>query len=123
MSPAKHAYLDQKYDPTTRIGLSWAGPTSVEQAYAWDPANYLPGLNASAVLGVEAPLWTETVTTVKDIEYLAFPRLAAIAEIGWSPAGTHDWAAFRGRLGAQAPRWTALGVDFARADGVPWVAA
>jgi hexosaminidase len=123
MSPANHAYLDQKYDPTTRIGLSWAGPTSVEQSYAWDPANYLPGLRQGAVLGVEAPLWTETVTTVDDIDYLMFPRLAAIAEIGWSPESTHNWAAFRGRLGAQAPRWTALGVDFARADGVPWVAA
>jgi hexosaminidase len=76
-----------------------------------------------SVLGVEGPLWTETVTTVDDIEYLVFPRLAAIAELGWSPTSTHDWTAFRNRLGAQAPRWTALGVDFAHADGVPWVAA
>ena len=123
MSPANHAYLDQKYDPQTRIGLTWAGPTSVEEAYGWDPATYLPGVGEEAVLGVEAPLWTETVTTVDDIEYLMFPRLSAIAEIGWSPASTHNWTAFRQRLGAQAPRWTALGVDFARADGVPWVAA
>ena len=56
------------------------------------PATYLPGVGDRAVLGVEAALWTETVTDMDDIEYLAFPRLAVIAEIGWSPAGTHDWS-------------------------------
>ena len=122
MSPANHAYLDQMYDNTSPIGLRWAGPTSVEKAYGWDPANHIPGVAEQAVLGVEGPLWTETVTTMDDIEYLAFPRLAAIAEIGWSPVSTHDWSAFRVRLGGQAPRWAALGVDFARTDDVPWVA-
>ena len=94
----------------------------MQAAYDWDPATYCPDVGEAAVLGVEAPLWTETVTTMDDIEYLAFPRLAAIAEIGWSPASTHDWTAFSARLGAQAPRWTALGVDFARTGDVPWVA-
>jgi hexosaminidase len=122
MSPANHAYLDQKYDENTRIGLTWAGPTSVEAAYAWDPAIVLPRVGEQAVLGVEGALWTETVTTMADIEYLAFPRLVALAEIGWSPASTHDWTAFRTRLGAQAPRWTALGVNFARTDDVAWAA-
>jgi hexosaminidase len=73
------------------------------------------------VLGVEAPLWTETVTTVDDIDQLVFPRLAALAEIGWSARDSHDWRAFRHRLGAQAPVWEALGVNFARVPGVPWV--
>jgi hexosaminidase len=121
LSPANHAYLDQKYDDGSPIGLAWAGPTTVEKSYDWDPAAYLSGVDESHVLGVESPLWTETVTSMDDIEYLAFPRLAAIAEIGWSPPATHDWSSFRNRLGAQAPRWRALGVDFAEADGVPWV--
>jgi hexosaminidase len=121
LSPANHAYLDQKYDDSSPLGLTWAGPTSVEKAYDWDPAAYLSGVDEGDILGVESPLWTETVTSMDDIEYLAFPRLAAIAEIGWSPLATHDWSAFRTRLGAQAPRWRVLGVDFAPADGVPWV--
>ena len=119
MSPANHAYLDQKYDPSTPIGLQWAGPTSVAEAYSWDPATHIPGIGEQSVLGVESALWTETVSTIDDIEYLAFPRLAAIAEIGWSPASTHDWAAFRVRLGGQGPRLSALDVDFARTDDVP----
>ena len=123
LSPANHAYLDQRYDEDTRIGLSWAGPTSVQAAYDWDPATVLSNVHEASVLGVEGALWTETVTTMDDIEYLVFPRLAAVAEIGWSPASTHDWTAFSARLGAQAPRWSALGVHFARTGDVPWIAA
>jgi len=123
LSPANHAYLDQKYDADTRIGLSWAGPTSVQAAYDWDPGTVLSNIGAASVLGVEGALWTETVTTMDDIEYLAFPRLAAVAEVGWSPASKHDWSGFSARLGAQAPRWAALNVHFARIGDVPWVAA
>ncbi|HEX5996235.1 MAG TPA: family 20 glycosylhydrolase [Jiangellales bacterium] len=121
MSPADRTYLDQRYGWRGGPGRTWAGPISAERAYGWDPASYLAGVAEPAILGVEAPLWTESVATVDEIEYLAFPRLAAIAEIGWSPRSTHDWSAFRHRLGAQGPRWEALGVNFARVPGVPWV--
>jgi hexosaminidase len=123
MSPADRAYLDQKYQTVDRLGLMWAGPTTIQEAYDWEPTNAVAGISEAAVLGVEAPLWTETVTTMDDIEYLVFPRLVAVAEIGWSPESTHDWNAFRNRLGAQMPRWLALDVDFARVEHVPWVAA
>ncbi len=51
---------------------------------------------------------------------MAFPRLAAIAEIGWSPRDTHDWTSFSERLSKQGPRWEARGVDFYRSPQVPW---
>ena len=73
-----------------------------------------------AILGVEAPLWSETLATMRDVESMAFPRLAAIAEIGWSPQSQRDWEDFRVRLGAQAPRWQALGVNFYRSPQIPW---
>jgi len=104
MSPANRAYLDMKYNSSTPIGLSWAGLVEVQTAYGWDPGAYLSGVPASAVLGVEAPMWTETIVTPEHIEYMAFPRLPAIAELGWSPWSTHNWDSFRLRLGAQGPR-------------------
>ena len=58
------------------------------------------GVPESSLLGVEAPLWSETVATMRDVEFLAFPRLAAIAEVGWSRAESRDWDAFKVRLGA-----------------------
>jgi hexosaminidase len=120
MSPADHAYLDMKYDASTPIGLQWAGYSSVQDAYAWDPARTVPGVGAKDVLGVEAPLWSETVQSIRDAEYLAFPRLIGIAEIGWSPARGRSWADYRRRLGAQAPLLDSLRVNYYRAPEIPW---
>ncbi|WP_030669768.1 beta-N-acetylhexosaminidase [Streptomyces cellulosae] len=120
LSPADRIYLDMKYDEDTPLGLSWAGYVDVRRAYDWDPGAYLPGAPASAVQGVEAPLWTETLATSADLEYMAFPRLAGAAELGWSPPATHDWDAYKVRLAAQGPRWDALGIGYHRAPEVPW---
>ncbi|GAA1804837.1 family 20 glycosylhydrolase [Planosporangium flavigriseum] len=118
LSPANKAYLDMKYDPSTPLGLSWAGYVEVKDAYDWDPGAYLDGVSESSVFGVEAPLWTETIATLADIEYMAFPRLPAIAELGWSPASAHDWTSFRARLATQGPRWEAQGINFYRSSQV-----
>jgi hexosaminidase len=120
MSPAGHAYLDMKYGESTQLGLKWAGYTSVRDAYAWEPARQVPGVGAASVLGVEAPLWSETVQSMADAEYLAFPRLIGIAEIGWSPMRGRSWADYRTRLGAQGPLLRALGVNFYRSPEIPW---
>ena len=69
---------------------------------------------------MEAPLWTETVSTLADIEYMAFPRLPAIAELGWSPRATHDWRGSGSRLAAQGPRWAAAGITFHPSPEIPW---
>lgn len=120
MSPAEHAYLDMKYDASSPVGLTWAGYTPVRDAYQWDPLRTVPGVGAGDVLGVEAPLWGETTRSMADVEYLAFPRLLGIAEIGWSPARGRSWAEYRQRLGAQAPLLAALGVRYYRSPEVPW---
>jgi hexosaminidase len=122
MSPANHTYLDMKYNARTKLGQRWAGFIDVQTAYGWDPGSYLAGVGEAAVLGVEAPLWTETIRTLADIEYMAFPRLPAIAELGWSPAGTHDWTAFAQRLGDQGPRWRVMGVNYYPSKQVTWPA-
>ncbi|WP_371927788.1 family 20 glycosylhydrolase [Lentzea sp. HUAS12] len=120
MSPANKAYLDMKYNSSTPLGLSWAGLIEVQTAYDWNPGTHVSGVPESAVRGVEAPLWSETIVTGQDIEFMAFPRLAAIAELGWSPWSTHNWDQFKVRLGAQGPRWTTMGINFYRSTQVPW---
>jgi N-acetyl-beta-hexosaminidase len=120
LSPANKAYLDMKYTADTPLGLSWAGLIEVRTAYDWDPGTLLPGVPPSAILGVEAPLWSETLTRLADIEFMAFPRLPALAELAWSPASALDWESFRVRLAAQGPRWTAQGITFYRSPQVPW---
>jgi len=99
MSPADAAYIDMKYDNDQPLGNDWAdGPTTLFESYDWDPASIVPGVGEQQLLGVEAPLWTETLTTIDDLEFMAFPRLAAIAEIGWSPAEPKNWSAFAARV-------------------------
>jgi hexosaminidase len=120
LSPANKTYLDMKYDKDTPLGLSWAGLIEVDTAYGWDPGTYLQGVPESAVLGIEAPLWSETLEISDHIEFMAFPRLPAVAELGWSPWSTHDWESFRTRLAAQAPRWEQLGIDFYRSPLIDW---
>jgi hexosaminidase len=120
LDPANHTYLDQKYSASTELGLRWAGYVDVQNSYEWNPANYLPGLKSSAVLGVESDLWTETIASKSDIDYMVFPRLPAVAELGWSPSTADNWEAFRTRLASQGPRWSAMGIKYYRSTQIPW---
>jgi hexosaminidase len=119
-SPARKAYLDMKYDSTTVTGLKWAGYIEVDSAYCWDPATYVPGIRTENILGIEAPLWTETVSTLPEVEFLVFPRLPGYAEIGWSPAASRSWDEYKVRLGRHGERFKALGVNFYRSPKVSW---
>ena len=120
MSPASKAYLDMKYTADSPLGLSWAGTTTVRDAYEWDPARQVPEVTEGDILGVEAPLWTETTERRADVDYLAFPRLLGHAEIAWSPADGRTWADYRRRLAAHGARLEALGVGFHHSPEVAW---
>ncbi|WP_132119060.1 beta-N-acetylhexosaminidase [Actinocrispum wychmicini] len=120
LSPADRSYLDMKYTPDTPLGQDWASLIEVDRAYGWDPGKFLANVPESAIRGVEGPLWTETITDSADIEFMAFPRLPALAELGWSPAATHSWPSFRSRLAHQGARWTVQGVNFYRSPQIPW---
>ncbi|MEU3936357.1 beta-N-acetylhexosaminidase [Streptomyces sp. NPDC029044] len=120
LSPADRVYLDMKYTKETPLGLSWAGYVEVRRSYDWDPGAYLPGVPGGAVRGVEAPMWSETLENSGHIEFMAFPRLPGVAELGWSPAASLDWERYKVRLAAQAERWDALGMEWYRSPQVPW---
>lgn len=125
LSPADAIYLDMKYPTGPSLGLTWAnGPTSVERAYSWEPSDIVPGVEDADILGVEAPLWTETIRTAEDIDTMAFPRIAAAAEAAWSPATGESelrtWESFRERVGALGPLWTSMGIGFHPSSEIPW---
>jgi hexosaminidase len=121
MSPAKRTYLDMSYDSTTQLGQHWAAYIEVDSAYQWDPATIVKGISQDNILGVEAPLWTETLSTMDDLEFMAFPRILGHAEIGWTPASARNWPEYKVRLGKHGPRLTAKDINFYKSKLVPWI--
>ncbi|WP_298330075.1 beta-N-acetylhexosaminidase [Haloactinopolyspora sp.] len=120
MSPAAHVYLDMKYHDDWHLGQDWAGCVDVHDAYGWDPGTLVDGVDDTVVDGVEAALWTETITTMADIEVMTFPRLPAVAEVAWTPQARRDWDHFRARLAGHVRLWQALSVAFYRSEQVDW---
>ena len=120
MSPASKTYIDMKYDSTTVLGQNWAGYIEVDSSYIWNPATLVPGIGKENIIGVEAPLWTETITNIEELEYMVFPRLPGIAEIGWSPAAVRKWEDYKIRLGKQADRFKAMHINYYASSLVPW---
>ncbi|MCJ7449957.1 MAG: beta-N-acetylhexosaminidase [Bacteroidales bacterium] len=120
MSPARKAYLDMQYDRSTKLGLHWAGYIEVDVGYNWDPATFISGISKDNIVGIEAPLWTETITNIDEIEYMVFPRLPGYAEIGWTPAASRNWEEYMTRLGKHGERFKAMGIDYYQSKLVPW---
>ncbi len=120
MSPAARAYMDMQYDSTTVLGLHWAGYIEVDHGYDWDPASFVPGIGKDQILGVEAPLWSETVTNIDEVSYMVFPRLPGYAEIGWTAPSERSWDEYKLRLAKHGKRFDDLGINYYKSALVPW---
>jgi len=120
MSPAAKAYVDMKYNSKTQHGLHWAGYIEVDTGYKWDPATLVPGIKKENILGIECPLWSETISNLEEIESLLFPRLPGYAEIGWTDAADRKWEEYKFRLGRQAERFKLMDIHYYPSTKVPW---
>ncbi len=88
---------------------------SVEEVYGFDPAPAaIKEEQRKHILGVQANIWTEHIRTPERVEYMTFPRAAAIAEVAWSPAATKDWSSFAERLPALLERYQLLNVRYSQ---------
>jgi hexosaminidase len=119
MSPSTKVYLDMKYDDSTKLGQKWAALIEVDEAYNWNVEDMVPGVGMDNIAGIEAPLWTETLVTMDDLEFMLFPRLPGIAEIAWSPKG-RDWNEYKIRLGKHGKKMEEMGIDFYKSPKVDW---
>ncbi|KEO74086.1 beta-N-acetylhexosaminidase [Anditalea andensis] len=112
MSPSTNAYLDMQYDTTTQLGLHWAAYIEIDDAYNWEPTTLVEGISKEQIIGVEAPLWTETITNREELEYMVFPRITAIAEIGWTKTSLRNWESYKTRLIQHTKRWDIMGINY-----------
>lgn len=111
LSPANRTYLDMKYASDSPLGLDWAGHITARQAYEWEPADVLPELEEEAVIGLEAAIWGETIRSEADLFYLLLPRLAAFAEVAWTPTALRNWSGFADRVETFLQQWESRGIS------------
>ncbi len=115
MSPSPDLYFDHLQSDAPDEPSGRPDVRSLADLYAYEPQP--PSLDARAsthILGAQANLWTEHMRTPALVEHAAFPRLAALAEVLWSPHDARDWNGFLARLPAQYARWQADGVAASR---------
>jgi hexosaminidase len=120
VTPQESLYFDHYQ---SALPDEWPGqPPLITLQQAYDTAVIPPGATASEakrVIGVQGDLWTELMPTFARDEHALFPRIAALSELGWSPAGAHDWRGFLQRLNAELARYRALGIRYADSAFAP----
>jgi len=122
MTPERETYFDfyqaDPQRPGVREPMGVRDVTTLARVYAYDPLPAaLPASQAHYVLGSQAQLWTEYMATPRDVEYMAWPRLAALAEGLWTPQALKDYAGFEARLPAALGRLQVQDVNYRPLDG------
>ena len=113
MAPGKWTYLDHAASTDPSEPLSIGGFLPIDTVYSFEPVPAeLDSAQARHVLGAQAQLWTEYIPTPKQAEYMAYPRLSALAEVVWTPKERKDFADFRSRLDTHLKRLDALDVNY-----------
>lgn len=128
MSPTAFCYLDHYPSlDTAEEPLGIGGYLPLQKVYSFDPIPAaLPPDRDSRILGGQGNLWTEYIPSLARVEYMAFPRLCALAEVDWSPKNARDWQDFSRRLKIHEQRLDELGVNYRRDLAVKigeWTAA
>ena len=113
MAPQKPTYLDHSQSELATEPPGIGGHNSLEDVYAYQPIpKELSADEAKHVLGAQGQIWTEYMPDPKRVEYMAWPRLVALAEVLWSPGETRDWADFQKRLATHLERLAILDVHY-----------
>jgi hexosaminidase len=116
MTPTSNTYFDyyQSQD-VAHEPIAIGGFLPLDTVYAYEPIPpTLDSLQAKHVLGTQGQIWTEYQRTPKNVEFMVFPRLVALAEVAWTPRELKDVATFRGRLAKHLARLGVLDVNYRR---------
>lgn len=115
MSPARVLYLIRYQGPQWFEPRTYFGNNTLKGVYDYEPIqpDWDPKVAAN-LIGVQGCMWTEFCYSAEDVEYLLFPRLAAVAEIAWSGKDRKDWPGFLKRLDVLTQHYDYLGVNHAR---------
>ena len=114
MSPTSHCYFDYYQSRHEDEPLAIGGYLPLEKVYSYDPVpEALPNEFHHHVLGAQGNIWTEYITNRDKLDYMAFPRVCAIAEVGWTEKSNKDYSSFTGRMDHHIERLHMMGVKAA----------
>ena len=114
MTPSDTCYLNFSPGLGDRDPYEYPDATlTAEKVYGYNPTDGVPRAMQPYVIGIQGNLWTEYIWGRRDLEWKAWPRGAAIAEIGWTPQAQRDWTDFRRRAAHQARRYAEMGINAA----------
>jgi hexosaminidase len=117
MSPGEYCYLDHYQADPKSEPLAVGGYLPLRKVYGYEPVPAaLTEDEAKYVLGAQGNVWTEYMKSPEQVEYMVFPRAAALAEVVWSPKGSRDFENFKGRLTRLAKLYDILGINYCKAE-------
>jgi hexosaminidase len=114
MTPGSHCYFDHYQSRSPEEPIAIGGFTPLEKVYAFEPTpSELNADEAKHILGAQGNVWAEYILDGRHVEYMAYPRAIALAEVNWSPAELRDFNDFADRLAKHTSRLDRLGVNYA----------
>ena len=117
MSPTSHMYFDYLQSQAPGEPRSIGGFVPLEKVYAYEPVpSDLNAMESKHILGVQANIWAEYIATPSHMEYMAWPRGCALAELAWSPKEARNWPLFQPRLQADLHRLDAEQMNYRKLD-------
>nr|MBP7940220.1 family 20 glycosylhydrolase [Sediminibacterium sp.] len=111
MSPSSHNYLDYYQGEATAEGAVYAG-LRMKKTYSFEPVP--EGVEEKYILGNQGNLWSEQLQNIRNVEYMAWPRLMAIAEVAWSPKTSKDWNRFTNKVESHFAILDTLKIKYAK---------
>ncbi|MBM3419712.1 MAG: beta-N-acetylhexosaminidase [Bacteroidetes bacterium] len=117
MTPGSHLYLDHYQTEPDGEPLAIGGYSPLEWVYSYEPIpQELTSDEQKYILGLQGNLWAEYLKTPDHMEYMAYPRMFAIAETGWTPSASKDFEGFLARFLYQQPRYDLSGINYFKGD-------
>ena len=115
MTPARIMYLIRYQGPQWFEPLTYFGNNTLKDVYDYEPVqkDWKPEY-ADLLMGVQACMWTEFCNKPEDVDYLVFPRLAALAEVAWTQPEKKDWTSFLKGMDSFNEHLAAKGIVYAR---------
>ena len=116
MSPGSHCYFDHYQGEPKNEPIAFGGYTNVEKVYSFNPIpKELSEEESKYILGAQANVWTEYINTPEHIEYMVFPRIAALAEVLWGTSNPNEYKVFETRLIQHFERYEKKGINYSKA--------